>query len=375
MGRIVKMFLAGDVMLGRGIDQILPYPGDPTLYERYMPSAEDYVRLAENVHGHIPRQVAPAYVWGDALAELDRYAPDLRIVNLETAVTTSKSHEPKGINYRMNPRNAETLRAFRIDCCTLANNHVLDWGRKGLIETIESMNGICIAATGAGRNEAEAQTPAILNVADGVRVLVFAAAMPTSGVPAKWAAGEKKAGISFLKDMSNTSVDAVAHRIASLKGPGDIAALSLHWGTNWGYRISQEEIAFAHALMDHAGVDLLHGHSSHHAKAVELYRGKLILYGCGDFINDYEGIPGHKGYRSDLALAYLASLDAANGGHLNALSIIPFQIRNFQLRSASSEDANWLQDTLTRESCHFGVRFVASDTRELKLVREVARID
>lgn len=114
-------------MTGRGIDQILPHPVDPRLYEPWVTDAREYVGLAERANGPVPRPVDFAYVWGDALAELDAAAPDLRIVNLETAVT--RNDEPwlgKGINYRMHPENVACLAAARLDCCTLANNHVLD---------------------------------------------------------------------------------------------------------------------------------------------------------------------------------------------------------------------------------------------------------
>ncbi|MEN6543814.1 CapA family protein [Parvibaculum sp.] len=366
----MKLLLTGDVMLGRGIDQILEYPSDPKLYERYIGSAGDYVQLAENAHGHIDRPVAPDYVWGDALTEIDRHAPDLRIVNLETAITTAKSHAPKGINYRMNPGNADVLRALRIDACSLANNHVLDWGRRGLAETIETLERIGIASSGAGHDRETAQAPAILRGSDGRRVLLFGAATPDSGVPLDWAAADRKPGIALLPDLSEATIETVARRIAAHKAVGDVVVLSLHWGGNWGYRIRDEENAFAHALIERAGVDVLHGHSSHHTKGIEVYRGKLILYGCGDFINDYEGIPGHEGYRSDLALAFVASIDEENDNSLSALSIVPFRIARFQLQLASAADTNWLQDVLTRESAPFGLRFVGSGPHELKLAHQ-----
>ena len=86
------LFLGGDVMLGRGIDQILEHPSDPELYEPYVKDAVHYVQLAESVSGPIPRSVSPSYVWGDLLPELDQRSVDVRIVNLETAVT--RSHDP-----------------------------------------------------------------------------------------------------------------------------------------------------------------------------------------------------------------------------------------------------------------------------------------
>ncbi len=134
--------LTGDVMFGRGIDQILPHPGDPRLYEVSIRDARDYVALAERAHGPIPRRVDEAYVWGDALAALRATPPHARIVNLETSITTSENFSPKGINYRMNPTNIGCLAAASVDCCVLANNHVLDWGEAGrLVNEIARRQG------------------------------------------------------------------------------------------------------------------------------------------------------------------------------------------------------------------------------------------
>ena len=95
MTGITILFLCGDVMLGRGIDQILPHPGEAVLYEKNVRSAEDYVALAEQLNGAVPRAVDFSYVWGDALAELGLARPQARIINLETSVTTSREYLPK----------------------------------------------------------------------------------------------------------------------------------------------------------------------------------------------------------------------------------------------------------------------------------------
>ena len=136
----VTLLLCGDVMLGRGIDQILPHPGDPDLHEPYVRSATTYVELAEKAHGPIPRPVDYAYVWGDALDTLRRLEPATRIINLETSITESEDFLPKGINYKMNPANAQVLAVAAIDCCILANNHLLDWGYSGLLDTLEILS-------------------------------------------------------------------------------------------------------------------------------------------------------------------------------------------------------------------------------------------
>ena len=123
---------------------------------------------------------------------------------------------------------------------------------------------------------------------------------------------------------------------------------SLHWGGNWGYTIPPHQTRFAHHLIDMAGVDVVHGHSSHHAKGIEVYHDKLILYGCGDLLTDYEGIRGHEAFRDDLAVMYVVSLEPSSGELVRCV-ITPMQMRRFQLHHVAREDAEWLRDTLNRE--------------------------
>ena len=129
---LVTLFVCGDVMTGRGVDQILPYPGDPRLREAYAEDAQAYVRLAERANGPIPRPAGFAWPWGAALEILDAAAPDVRLINLETAVTRQGDFAPgKAVHYRMSPGNLPCVAAARPDVCALANNHVLDFGRTG----------------------------------------------------------------------------------------------------------------------------------------------------------------------------------------------------------------------------------------------------
>src|SRR6266550_4542307 len=99
----VRLFLCGEVMCGRGIDQVLAHPCSPEICEHYVRSAEGYVLLAEQANGPIPRRNGSSYVWGAALGQLERMQPDARIINLETAVTRSHDRANKGINYRVSP--------------------------------------------------------------------------------------------------------------------------------------------------------------------------------------------------------------------------------------------------------------------------------
>jgi poly-gamma-glutamate synthesis protein (capsule biosynthesis protein) len=364
---MIKLFLAGDVMTGRGIDQILPHPCDPQIFEEHLGSALDYVALAERVHGAIRRPAGFDYIWGDALDELSRRKPHARIVNLETAVTNSRTPEPKGINYRMNPDNIPALTAAGIDCCVLANNHVLDWGEAGLLDTLAAVKGAGVLTAGAGGNLQEALRPSILEVSRTCRVLVFGLGLGSAGIPAHWAAGADRPGVRLLPDLSKETAQALAADVLPRKQPGDIVVLSMHWGSNWGYKTTAPQQAFAHALIDLGACDILHGHSSHHARPVEIYRQKLILYGCGDFINDYEGVPGHEEFRSDLAPMHLPEMHEATGS-LSALTIVLFRMRRFRLGRASLREVQWFRSALNSSGEDFAARLALNNDASLSLV-------
>jgi poly-gamma-glutamate synthesis protein (capsule biosynthesis protein) len=351
----IRLFLCGDVMTGRGIDQVLPHPGNPVLYESHVRDAREYVRLAELINGPIARPVDFESIWGDALGELQRAGTDVRIVNLETSITSSENAWPgKAIHYRMHPGNIGCLVAAHIDCCCLANNHVLDWGYTGLAETLQSLDRAGIAHSGAGAKAANAASPAVLGVPGKGRVLVFSLGSPSAGIPVEWRATEDRPGVNLLEDLSDEAARQVAGQVQQLKRSGDIAVVSIHWGNNWGYVVPAEQVQFAHRLVE-LGVDLVHGHSSHHPKALEVYRHRLILYGCGDFLDDYEGISGHEAFRGQLRLLYLVRIDP-QGGDLDELRLVPLQVKRFRLNRASKVDAGWLCDLLNRLGAPFGTR-------------------
>jgi poly-gamma-glutamate synthesis protein (capsule biosynthesis protein) len=362
----VTLFLSGDVMTGRGIDQVLPHPSPPRLYERYVADALDYVRLAEMASGSISRPVSYGYVWGDALQELERRSPDLRIINLETSVTSHGVPEWKGINYRMHPRNMPCLVAAHVSCCVLANNHVLDWGETGLLQTLQSVHDAGIATAGAGRDLREAEAPASWEFEGGRRVRVCAFATESSGVPRHWAAGARQPGICVLADLSERSLERVRSILQREERPNEIKLVSVHWGGNWGYAIPEVDRRFAHDLIDRAGADIVYGHSSHHPKGIEVYRGKPILYGCGDLINDYEGIGGHERYRAELGLMYFVTMDAAQR-ELASLELVAMRRRRFSLEHAPSEDAAWLSTRLDEEGRRLGTRIRRRADRVLEL--------
>lgn len=411
MSPTATLFLCGDVMTGRGIDQILPHPCDPTLHEPWVKDARRYVELAEEASGPIPDTVDFSYPWGDALAELERVGPAARIVNLETAVTTSDdAWAGKGIHYRMHPDNVSCLEAADLDCCCLANNHVLDWGYRGLDQTLETLERAGLPSAGAGRSHEEAAAPAAIELklvsepggAEGSgegegggepreiqatvqpveeappRVLVFALGSVTAGVLSDWGAGAERAGVHLLErghpggvpehsgPVRRRVVEELTRRIRRHRRDGDLVMVSIHWGGNWGYGIPAWQRRLAHALIEEAGVDLIHGHSSHHVKGIEVFRGKLVLYGCGDFLTDYEGIRGHEEYHGERGLMYFPTLDLASG-ELVELSMIPTRMRRLQVRRAVRREAEWLAQLLDREGERFGTAARLTEDGRLEL--------
>ncbi|KAI7840089.1 hypothetical protein COHA_006218 [Chlorella ohadii] len=374
--------LTGDVMLGRGVDQILPHHCDPTLYESCVRDARAYVQLATTANGPLPAERPAAYPWGVALRDMQEKAPDARIINLETAVTTNDDPWPrKGINYRMHPGNAATITAAGIDVCVLANNHVLDWQEEGLLETLDTLHSAGLQTAGAGRDLAEAEAPAVIPLppstaaaaADSAggstaaaaqpgRLLVWAIGHGSSGVFDSWAAGQRRPGVA-LADLSPAGVAHVAGLVARHKRPGDIALVSVHWGSNWGFDVPKEHRRFAHALIDEAGVDVVHGHSSHHAKGAEVYRGRLLLYGCGDLISvrDYEGITNYEiesyyppeQYRDDVGVLWYADVSTADG-RLCQLIMTPTRLKHLSLHPPDPADMRYITHTLDRECRKLG---------------------
>lgn len=353
-------------MTGRGIDQVLPCAGDPQIHESYMRSAKGYVALAEERHGSVSAPVPFDYLWGEALGAIAAREPDCRIINLETAVTSCDDAWPgKGINYRMHPGNIPAITAAQIDVCGLANNHVLDWGYAGLEETLRCLQQSGLKTAGAGTDTRSAAAPALIDRGDK-RLLFFACGHYSSGIPQEWAATGNRAGVNFIGDLSEETSQILVQQIDLYRRPGDLVIVSIHWGGNWGYRIARQQREFAHRLID-SGVDLVHGHSSHHSMGIEVYRERAILYGCGDLINDYEGISGHEEYRSHLRPLYCVDLER-NGGALCRLEVIPFEMRRFRLQKPTRDDRDWLLGTLDRECRDLGAGLLPSADGETFLL-------
>ncbi len=307
--------------------------------------------------------------WGDALAILEDLAPEVRLINLETTITADGEFaDRKGIHYRMHPDNLPALTAIRPDVCALANNHILDFGRRGLADTFDALAAAGIHGIGARADLETAHHPAVVTPHGEYRVVIGSVATKSSGVPGSWAAHRDRPGMWLIGDPSarGCATD-VAAGVLAHKRTGDVAIVSVHWGSNWGYGVALRETRFAHRLIE-AGIDIVHGHSSHHPRPIEIYRGKTILYGSGDVIDDYEGIGGrYESYRCDLRLLYLISIDPGSG-ELAALRMLPLRVRRMRLERVARTDAEWLRATIEHISRRFRTRVVAGSD-DLLVVR------
>lgn len=204
---------------------------------------------------------------------------------------------------------------------------------------------------GAGENSIEAALPTAIDVPEKGRVLTFAFGLRDSGIPPEWAAAPQRDGVSLLDDLSEATANDLSDHIRRSARQGDVIIVSIHWGGNWGYDIAEDQIQFAHRLVD-AGVHIVHGHSSHHVKALEVYMGKPIIYGSGDFVDDYEGIGGHDPYRDDLRALFDIRFDT-RASQLERVEIILFQPKRLRLQRASARDTQWLCDLLNKLCSRF----------------------
>ncbi|KAJ5782853.1 Capsule synthesis protein CapA [Penicillium paradoxum] len=334
----------GDVMLGRLVDQLMP---------EHVDNEHDQRKAASFIKAN-PAQLGkgnytPSSPWGTALPLL--HASTLTCINLETAVTTAPTPWPdKVFNYRMHPANlGPILHAGGVDYASLANNHTLDFGVDGLKETVQTLQDAKIAYAGAGENTEEARSPAVLHIArpgkDDYTVHVYSA----SDHPRVWASVP---GFHLFDYSRETRT-----RLRSMLNSADKPALkvfSVHWGPNYAWQPDGRIRSLAHFVIDECGVDIVHGHSSHHVQGVEVYHGKLVIYGCGDFVDDYAL---NEEYRNDLGALWRVVVQEVDGGvGLERLEIFPTRVEQFRANLLDSRDADhvWVRRRIRSLSADLG---------------------
>lgn len=316
----MKILLIGDVMLGRLVNETLS-------------------------------EESPEYPWGDTLP-LIRSA-DISLCNLECVLSDNGTPAPKTFTFRSDAKNVAVLKVAGIKAVSLANNHVLDFGPKALIEMLDILDTHGIAHAGAGRSLAQAMALATVNW-KGQTVGLLAA---TDTEEVGWAATKDRPGIWYvpidpLDNRARLLFDAVSEAAQRV----DFLIVSLHWGSNWGEKPERGHRNFAHTLIQ-AGADLVFGHSAHITRGIEIYNGSPILYSAGDFVDDYAV---NELERNDESAIFFAQVTA---GRVRQLSIYPSIIENCQARLPDPVRALKIASRLSRLSHQLGTKIRWSHTK------------
>lgn len=253
----------------------------------------------------------------------------------------------------MHPENIQCLREASISYTSLANNHTLDFSSPGLLETVRTVKAAGIAFAGAGETDEEARQPAVLYLQEGDEKLLVHV-HSAADHPSEWAAVPNFHLIDYRPD-TRTRLKALLTSTSSIPC---FKIFSVHWGPNYAWMPSDEIQSLARYLIDECGVDLVHGHSSHHVQGVEVYKGRLIIYGCGDFVDDYAL---NATYRNDLSAVWRVGLERVEEGgrtklKIRNLEVFPSCIKRFQasLLGRNDSDHRWLHKKLEELSKGFG---------------------
>jgi len=296
----LRLLLAGDAMLGRGVDDMIARHGVDWPLAGLKP----------------------------ALAGADLFA-----VNLECAITAADTWylgPAKAFYFRARPAAAELLRRAGVGLCTLANNHALDAGPEGLLDTLDILRRHGIASVGAGADAKAAWASAVLQVA-GQRLGVLACCDHQPD----FAAGPHSPGIAYLDVADPDQVDALLGRVRSLAAAVDHAIVALHWQPNWVPRVSADYQSLAQRLVE-AGARLVWGHSPHHFLGVQWLGSSVVLYSTGGLIDDY-AVDAQ--FRNDRQLLF--EIGVAPDG-VERVRTLPLRLELARTKPAEGADRRWI---------------------------------
>jgi poly-gamma-glutamate synthesis protein (capsule biosynthesis protein) len=246
--------------------------------------------------------------------------------NLETTITGSEDlWVGKEFNFKLDPRHAEAAlttlpvadRAVRV--ASLANNHALDFGFAGLDETIATLDALDVRHVGAGGHIEAARAPTVVTTRSGVRVGFLAASSHCSCPEGSWDATESTPGIWQFAPDSWSELVAGAEE---LRTEVDWLVVSLHWGPNYSEDWPIDWMQTLARELSAAGVDVIHGHSSHHVLPVEQWKNTLVLNGTGDFLDDYAPVEHSRNDLSFLARVHLQPSE------IPELEVVPLRLEH-----------------------------------------------
>ena len=238
------LIFVGDIMLGRAVEKkILKNDSD---FNFPFLKIKDYLQRADLVFG-----------------------------NLEGPISDKGKNQGSVYSFRFRPEVAGALRDAGFKALSLANNHIWDWGKEAILDTIFNLEAAGIGAVGAGRNYEEANRPYFLDVKNlRVAFLAYTNLYPKSLV----AKGD-------FPGVSDFDLEKIKEIIEEINVQADLVVVSLHWGEEYKTSASDWQEKVAHEFT-HAGADVILGHHPHVPQEVEEYEGSWIFYSLGNFVFD-----------------------------------------------------------------------------------------
>jgi poly-gamma-glutamate synthesis protein (capsule biosynthesis protein) len=307
----VKLALAGDTMLGRGVAERLETVGAAALVAR-------------------------------EVVEIIREA-DLFVLNLECCISARGTPAPGAVfHFRAPPWATHVLVDLGVDCVTLANNHALDFGPDALLDTLAHLDAAGVRSVGAGTDVERARAPVVVE-AHGFRLAVVA----VTDHPRAYAAQPDRAGVAYGALERDELPEWLPAAIRAQEV--DAILVTPHWGPN----MTAEPVAHvrrAATLIRDAGATLIAGHSAHVFHGV----APQVLFDLGDFLDDYRVEPR---LRNDLGLLFMVELDG------DRIEAVPLKLEYAFTRVADGADREWIRRRFTDACAAFGTTVFERDDR------------
>ena len=313
----MKLALAGDTMLGRGVAARLESDGSESLF------ASEVVQIAREA--------------------------DLFVLNLECCVSGRGEPWPdprKPFFFRAPPQAVRALAHLGVDCVTLANNHALDFGDRALLDTLDHLASAGIVAVGAGPTVDRARAPAVLEAGRFRLAVIGVADHPTD-----FAAGPDRPGVAFA-ELSAGIPEWLLDAVRTVDS--DAVLVTPHWGPNMTPEPVPHVRRAARELVD-AGATLIAGHSAHVFHGVD---GR-VMFDLGDFVDDYAVDPV---LRNDLGMFFMVTLDERGPIRLEA---VPLKLDFCYTGVAGGEDAAWIGRRFREACAAFGTEVTEQDGRQV----------
>lgn len=285
------------------------------------------------------QQKGTDYVLNDTQSIFD--AADVAMVNLENPLSTrGTAAQDKQYTFRARPETAAYLKEAGIDIVTLANNHVLDYGKDALLDTLESLQQHGIKAVGAGRDVDSASRPLYVEK-NGYRI-AFLGSSRVIPVP-EWAAQLNQPGVATTYDPLR-----LTQEIQQARSQADLVIVYVHWGKERKETPEKYQQKLAHAYID-AGADAVIGSHPHVLQGFEFYKEKLIAYSLGNFV-----------FNNSQASTAILQIHSS-GGELSSFQIIPCEIKNSRtMKMKDKTKIEKLYDKLTSLSFHVRIDAVGN---------------